>query len=331
MIVRKICLAFLTGAVALAMLAQATPSFAILPFYDWRTRSWQRSGVAPVVVAPVAVAPAAVPMMAAPSCNPCATTACSPCATTACSPVTACSPCTTTTCASPVVNYVAETAYRVQIVNTPVTTFQPVTTPGACGTCVTTLMPVTTMVAQTQQVPFTTYRPVVSFMPAPCATCPTSPCAAGACATGACPTGGCATGNCPSGACGGGVAQVSGTIDEAPSLQAAPIPVQPAPQQPIVPQPAPQPAPQPQPEQPTGGPSLYPEAQAMQRPLDTFPSSSPARRATPAPLQDLKQDGLKPVAPPQLLDPNDKTASLIPLPQRTQVRVVNDGGWRAAR
>lgn len=322
MITRKICLAVLTAGMTLAMLAQATPSFAILPYYDWRTRSWQRSGMAPVVVAPLAVVPAVVPVMGVPGFAPCATIACSPCATSACSPVTACSPCTTTTCASPVVNYVAETAYRVQIVNTPVTTFQPVTTPGACGTCVTTFMLVTTMVAQTQQVPFTTYRPVVSYLPAPCASCPTS-----ACATGECATGGCATGNCSTGAC-GGVAQVSGTIDEAPSLQAAPIPVQPAPQQPV----PPQPAPQPQPEKPTGGPpSLYPEAQAMQRPLDTFPSSAPARRATPAPLQDLKQDGLKPVAPPPLLDPNDKTASLIPVPQQGLVRVVNDGGWRAAR
>jgi len=322
MTTRKISLALLTGGVLLALLAQATPSFAILPFYDWRTRSWQRSGVVPVVVAPVAVVPAAIPTFTAPDCNPCATAACSPCATSACSPVTACSPCATTTCASPVVNYVAETAYRVQIVNRPVTTWQSVVTPGACGTCVTSFMPVTTMVAQTQQVPFTTYRPVVSYMPVQCATCPTSPCATGACATG-----GCATGNCASCAS-GGVAQVSGTIDEAPSLQASPIPVQPAPQQPV----APQPAPQPQPEQPTGGPSLYPEAQTMtQRPQDTFPSSSPARRAIPAPLQDLKQDGLKPVAPPQLLDPNDKTATLIPMPQQGKIRVVNDGGWRAAQ
>jgi len=123
------------------------------------------------------------------------------------------------------------------------------------------------------------------------------------------------------------VAQVSGTIDEAPSLQAAPIPTQPAPQ-PV----QPQPAPQPQPQEPAGGPSLYPEPQAMTpRVRDTIPSSSPARNAAPVPLQDLKQDGLKPVAPPQLLDPNDKTAQQIFVPSPPQVRVVNDTGWRAAR
>jgi len=308
MMTRKICLAVFTGGLTLAMLASAAPSYAILPWYDFRTGTWQRAGRAPVAVMPVAVP---VPVAMAPACNPCATTACSP--------VTACNPCPTT-CASLVVNYVAETSYRVQIVNRPVTTLQPVVTPGACGTCVTSFMPVTTMVAQTQQVPVTKYRPVVSYLPAPCATCPTSVCAAPACPTG------CETAACPSGAC-GGVAQVSGTIDEAPSLQAAPIPAQPAPQ-PLQPQPAPQTPPQ----EPTGGPNLYPEAQAIApRSLDTIPSSVPARNAAPAPLQDLKQDGLKPVAPPQLLDPNDKTASQIQVSSPPRVRVVNDSGWRAAR
>ena len=61
-------------------------------------------------------------------------------------------------CAPPtVVNYVPQTYYRPVVVNTPVTSYQPVTSCGLCGPT-TSMRPVTTMVQQTQYVPYTSYR-----------------------------------------------------------------------------------------------------------------------------------------------------------------------------
>jgi len=61
-------------------------------------------------------------------------------------------------CAPPtVVNYVPQTYYRPVVVNTPVTTYRPVTSCGLCGPS-TVMRPVTTMVQQTQYVPYTSYR-----------------------------------------------------------------------------------------------------------------------------------------------------------------------------
>ncbi|HEY4310405.1 MAG TPA: hypothetical protein VGN12_13215 [Pirellulales bacterium] len=65
-------------------------------------------------------------------------------------------------CAPPtVVNYVPQTYLRPVVVNTPVTTYQPVTSCGLCGPT-TTMRPVTTMVQQTQYVPYNSYRLVYS-------------------------------------------------------------------------------------------------------------------------------------------------------------------------
>jgi hypothetical protein len=78
----------------------------------------------------------------------------------------------------------------------------------------------------------------------------------------------------------------------------------------------------------SGTPSLYGPGASTSRPLDTIPSSAP-RETAPAPLKDLKQDGLKPVAP-QLLDSNDKTARLIPGPAQPASRIASNSGWYAA-
>ena len=99
-----------------------------------------------------------------------------------CAPASACSTC---------VSYRAQTSYKVQIVNRPVTTMQPTTVVDGCTGCARTVMrPVTTYVHQQQYVPTTTYRPVcstgcstgcstcVSACPADCTGC--ASCAGGA-------------------------------------------------------------------------------------------------------------------------------------------------------
>jgi len=113
-------------------------------------------------------------------------------------PVVAASPCNP--CATQTVQYVPQTSYRTQIVNVPVTTYQPVRSCGLCGPT-TTLRPVTVMRPTTQVVPYTTYRPVtvtarptvslrptVHLMPTTTTTlyAPTS--SSGACCGGAAPT-----------------------------------------------------------------------------------------------------------------------------------------------
>ena len=76
----------------------------------------------------------------------------------------ACNPCQTRT-----VSYVPQTTYRLQYVDMPVTTYQPVATCDPCGRTVTTYRPITTMMRQTRRVPVTTYRPVYSYCD-PCST-----------------------------------------------------------------------------------------------------------------------------------------------------------------
>ncbi len=76
----------------------------------------------------------------------------------------ACNPCQTRT-----VSYVPQTTYRLQYVDVPVTTYQPVAACDPCGRTVTTYRPITTMMRQTRRVPVTTYRPVYSYSD-PCST-----------------------------------------------------------------------------------------------------------------------------------------------------------------
>ncbi len=94
---------------------------------------------------------------------------CKPKPTTYCAP--ACDPCPQQ------VNYVPQTCYRTVTQCVPCTTMKPECSIDPCTGCPTTVMrPVTTMVQRTVQVPYTTFRPVVTPV-----SMPASPCATGAC------------------------------------------------------------------------------------------------------------------------------------------------------
>ncbi|MEX2121468.1 MAG: hypothetical protein WD847_17905 [Pirellulales bacterium] len=70
-------------------------------------------------------------------------------------------------CGQQVVNYVPQTCYRPQCTTVPVTTWRPFTSTDPCTGCpVTCMRPVVNYVRQTRMVAYTTYRPVVSFVPA---------------------------------------------------------------------------------------------------------------------------------------------------------------------
>ncbi len=76
-------------------------------------------------------------------------------------------------CCAPqqVCQMVPQTAYRMQSVSVPVTSFMPVAAVDGCTGCpTTTLRPVTSFVQQTQMVPYTTYRQVCQSV------CPTTAC-----------------------------------------------------------------------------------------------------------------------------------------------------------
>ncbi|MBI3466952.1 MAG: hypothetical protein HY000_28390 [Planctomycetes bacterium] len=83
----------------------------------------------------------------------------------ACQPVAATSyylatPCTTQTC-----QYVPQTAYRVNYVTVPVTTYRPVTACGPCGQQVVSMRPLIAYTRQAQMVPYQTYRLVCATAP----------------------------------------------------------------------------------------------------------------------------------------------------------------------
>jgi hypothetical protein len=337
---RKMLFAVVGAGLALSVLAYATPSYAVLPYYDFRTGTWVRHPLfgPSVAVVPVAVA---LPVCAAPACSPCASpcatpcttpcdpcnscTSCSPCST--CTPVTACSPCTTT-CASPVVNYVAETAYRVQYVQTPVTSYRPLSTCDACGNLRTVYSPVVSYVTQAQQVPFTTYRPVISTVCSPvvsacgscstCSTCPTS------CPTSCSSCESCATGaSCPSCATDPPAAPAPARLEPASGASLIPsVPMEPAPSLDRTPLPA------------TSNRPIAPAPEPMGYRTESQPNKWPA----PAPLLDLNNDSkLKVTAPPLLGNPNDKSAAIarpgqeIRLTSAQQPTQVTTSGWHAAR
>jgi hypothetical protein len=72
-------------------------------------------------------------------------------------------PCATQTC-----QYVPQTAYRVNYVTVPVTTYRPVVGCGACGQQVVSMRPLIAYTRQAQVVPYQTYSLA-------CSTCPTTP------------------------------------------------------------------------------------------------------------------------------------------------------------
>ena len=74
-------------------------------------------------------------------------------------------------CTTQVANYVPQTSFRPQYINTPVTTLRPVVGTNACTGCpVTVMRPVTTIVQQVQMVPVTSYRVVYSPVASSCCT-----------------------------------------------------------------------------------------------------------------------------------------------------------------
>lgn len=74
-------------------------------------------------------------------------------------------------CTTQVANYVPQTSYRPQYINTPVTTLRPVVGTDACTGCpVTVMRPVTSIVQQVQMVPVTSYRVVYSPVASSCCT-----------------------------------------------------------------------------------------------------------------------------------------------------------------
>jgi hypothetical protein len=71
----------------------------------------------------------------------------------------------TTPCATQTCQYVPQTAYRVNYVTVPVTTYRPVVACGACGQQVVTMRPLIAYTRQAQIVPYQTYRLACSAAP----------------------------------------------------------------------------------------------------------------------------------------------------------------------
>ncbi len=91
--------------------------------------------------------------------------------TACCAPTTAYYAPSCNTCTQQVVNYVPQTCYRTQIVNVPVTAYQPVVASDPCTGCpVTVMRPVTSFVRQVQMVPYTSYRIAYSPVTSSCCT-----------------------------------------------------------------------------------------------------------------------------------------------------------------
>ncbi len=177
---------------------------------------------------------------------------------------TSCSPCA--------VQYVQQTSYRAEVVQVPVTSYQPVVTTDPCTGCATTVMrPVVTYVQQVRYRPVITYRPVVAN-----ACCPTTTYYAPAC----CPTtttSDCCTGTLP-----------STTSPEQPSL--------PSTQQSPTPTPTYQ-----QPSQQDGKQETY------RQPMDPKQPSKPEEQKPK--LQPIPDKSSASGAPaPRLVFPDDRTA-----------------------
>jgi len=190
---------------------------------------------------------------------------------------TSCSPCG--------VQYVQQTSYRAEVVQVPVTTYQPVVTSDPCTGCaVTTMRPVVTYVQQVRYRPVITYRPVVSAS----ACCPTTTYYAPAC----CPT--TTSADCCTGT----------------------LPATSSPEQPSLPQtqsPTPTPTYQ-QPQQQGGGASQSGQQESYRQPMDTKGSASPRPKTTSPEtdkpkLQPIPDNSSASGAPaPRLVFPDDRTA-----------------------
>jgi hypothetical protein len=225
-----------------------------------------------------------------------------------------------------VVNYMPQTCYRTVYVNTPVTTFSPMTACDACGRATTVMRPVTTFVAQPRLVPMTTYRPVVTAMPAaqPCcgasapATTTFSPAVQMAPAAPAAPA--CCT---PASAT---TYSAAGATTYAPAPVTSPVPLgTSAPLQSVTPTPSLSPVPSPQ----------------SSQTFETSPSDIDATHSRL--LLPPSSDSSNLISRPRGLDPeNQDRTTAIPVRQPSVVRQaslvvpvksapVADDGWRAAR
>lgn len=288
---------------------------------------WFRGGGCCGTPAPVAVAPVVTPTVAAvPSCDPCQQT----------------------------VAYVPQTAYRVQYVSTPVTTYRPISSCGPCGQSTTAFMPVTTFQTQAQMVPYTSYR-LVYPTPAVATTSFYTPVTASY-ATAAAP----AASSC----CGGAAAAAPATYQSsyappatttysaptttysapaatptyaAPQANAYTPPAQPSTtyaQQPAAAAPPQTYAPAPQPAQPQAAPP------------QTLPQTSPSDQQSLKPVPDPQTNAPAPsAAGPALTYParttlnnvDDRWASAPAAPTfqtvsaRVNAPVADDGGWRPSR
>ncbi len=192
-----------------------------------------------------------------------------------------CSPCG--------VQYVQQTSYRAEVVQVPVTTYQPVVTSDPCTGCaVTTMRPVVTYVQQVRYRPVITYRPVVSAS----ACCPTTTFYAPAC-------------------CG------TTTLTTSSDCCTGTLPATSSPEQPSLPQtqsPTPTPTYQ-QPQQQGGSSSQSGQQESYRQPMDTKGSASPQPKTTSPEtdkpkLQPIPDNSSASDAPaPRLVFPNDRTAS----------------------
>ncbi len=182
-------------------------------------------------------------------------------------------PVATTSCSPCAVQYVQQTSYRAEVVQVPMTTYQPVVTTDPCTGCATTVMrPVVTYVQQVRYRPVITYRPVLGSL-----CCPTTTYYPPAC----CPTttSDCCTGTLP-----------STTSPEQPSL-------------PRTQSPSPTPTYQ-QPQQPSPQGS---QQETYRRPMDTKQPSGPAEQKPK--LQPIPDNSSASGTPaPRLIVPDDRTA-----------------------
>ncbi len=300
-----------------AQVAVVSPGVAVAqPVYRplfpgaWWRRQMRRmtfSPLTPVAAAPVATFPFTTtaarittfsPVLASPgNCTTC-------CPTQQCFKV--CEP--RTTC-----RYVPQTCFRTEQIQVPVTTMRPVTTVDPCTGCTTTCMrPQTTMVCQTRQVPYTTYRMVCSTVNVErtvcrqamsCSSCPPAiaPAAYAAPAPAAAP---CAT--CPT----HGAAQV-GSPTAQPRLEAPP---QPEPTESFRPETPPQ--------QPQGNGASHTPTKEIKSTQEQDPAYSPLDPPFPS-LQDKLTES---TSPPRV------SLVTLPAPQADPAPAgqLDDSGWHAA-